>query len=195
MATKDLKKIVDGLETSIDEYNQMSLPSGCTKQEALNVISKEIALVSNIEKREQEKLAQNEELAQKKDHTFFLEGQDKERLKNETEKLAIEKASSEHNMSVQDRELELKTQEQALRQAQFDADQKELKLKHENERRDFLLKVVMFGVTSVTTLLSVCLPVFMYKSLAKMAMRYSWQYDGRTPTEFNEFMRGVKPRV
>jgi len=188
MATKDLDKIVGGLEVSIAEYNNMGLPNDMSKAEALNIISKEVSLVSTVEKRKHETHIQDEELQEKKDHRIFTEHQDEKRFE-------LEKSKTNHDNSIQDQELNIKRKDQELRQAQFDADQRELVLKHESEKRDFWFKVAMFATTSITTLLGIIVPCVMYKSLAKTSMRYSWQYDGRTPSEFNEFMRGVKPRV
>lgn len=188
MATKNLKQIVDGLETSIEGYNDMELPSDCTKQEALNIITKEVSLVSNVKKREHEMEVQDKEYELKKDHQYFVEGQDKERLK-------LEQKNSEHTISMQNKEFALKEKDQALREQQLVIDRQEIEHKHINERRDFWFKVATFTATSVTTLLGIIIPCIMYKSLAKTSMRYSWQYDGRTPSEFNEFMRGVKPKV
>lgn len=85
MAT-DIKKIVDGLKTSVDNYANIELHSDITKVEALSIIVKEFGIINAIEKREFEEKLQKDEYELRKDHTYALDNLDKQKFEFEKKK-------------------------------------------------------------------------------------------------------------
>ena len=120
----DIKKVADNLKKDIEKLSEIEAED-VSKEQALKMIQQEVNIVNSVEKRESEETLQNKEYELKKDHTYFQEGQDKEKLKLERERLDLEKDNSKNSKELGDKKLEL---ERTVHDANVNLDQQKIDL-------------------------------------------------------------------
>lgn len=185
----NLSSLESNIETSIKEYSELPLPNDCDKLRALQILTKELALVTSERKRIfDQKLAEDR---------FELEKDDKYwREKFEEEKFNKEQALAERRLALEeDRQKELlviDTTRLQIEQARLDIERTNLELNikkaNDDKKYRYLQLALTIGIPALTSLVS----LLVYRKLAYSNLKLIYMDEGRPTTDFKDAVKSVK---
>lgn len=185
----NLSSLESNIETSIKEYSELPLPNDCDKLRALQILTKELALVTSERKRIfDQKLAEDR---------FELEKDDKYwREKFEEEKFNKEQALAERRLALEeDRQKELlviDTTRLQIEQARLDIERTNLELNikkaNDDKKYRYLQLALTIGIPALTSLVS----LLVYRKLAYSNLKLIYMDEGRPTTDFKDAVKSIK---
>lgn len=126
----DLSKIESSIKLTADEYSNIPLATDCTKLQALQILTKEISLVSNEKKRIFEEELSKSRFELEKDHKYWTE-------KFEEKKNDLENKTNESKLELESKKFE---SEKDINQKRLDLESKKLKLDKNNNAERIALE-------------------------------------------------------
>ncbi len=177
MATDIKSNMEKEFDQTIKECTNIPLDSDLSKKEALRILVEEAKLLQVVDKRSTDK----EDRERRKEHEYFLEGQDKERL-------SLEKSRSELDQKRLD-----------LEEKKFDLEKQNVNYQnalHERERKDRILTTCLtIGCTLVSTMISVLVPVLVARKQFYVMARMNYIDEGRVCPELKDSAKMVQKFV
>ncbi len=212
MKDADLQSLSEGLTGLVNDLqNPMTQAE---KGAVLGNLVRLNAVVSNEEKRIDENEFRNEQFALNKDHTYFQEKMEenklKEQIKENSEKNAFEQKKFEYQVKMDSKKnsLEKKKLEQQildedrknsiemlrleLEKNRLDAQRKDLEQKAKDARDDKMFKWITFGITTATSLVTTIVPILVYRKLAYTNLKLIYKDEGRPTTEYKDAIKSVQ---
>lgn len=180
MATDIKNNMEKSFDQTIKEYSNIPLESDMSKKEGLRVLVEEAKLLQIVDKRENDK----EDRERRKEHEYFLEGQEKEKTKLERERLDFDKDKSLKNENLEKEKLNLERENLEF--------QKEIR---KQERKDRLITTcVTVGAGLLTTLIGL-VPVFIARKQFYVMARMNYIDEGRICPELKDSAKMVQKFV
>lgn len=185
MATDIKNNMEKEFDQTIKECTNIPLESDLSKKEALRILVEEAKLLTVVDKRSSDK----EERERRKDHEFFQESQDKERLSLEKSRYNLDQQRQVQELDYAKRRIDLEEKKINL-EIENTRYQNEL---HERERKDRILTTCLtIGCTLVTTLVSVLVPVLVARKQFYVMARMSYIDADRVCPELKDSTKLVQ---
>ena len=106
MKATDLQTVENSFTNSVNEYQQIGL-SDPDKAKCIQIIQREASILSNEEKRKNDLEFQDKRFELDKDHTYFQESLEKDKLKQQKESFEYQKIKDSNESKFQDKRFEL----------------------------------------------------------------------------------------
>ena len=103
----DLNNLEQGAIKTIEEYSKMPLPDDYSKQQTLQMLTKELGLISSEKKRVQDSTLQEERFELEKDHKYWNEKFEERKFKLEEDKFKNTSKQEESKLGLEERKLNL----------------------------------------------------------------------------------------
>lgn len=185
----DLSSIEGSVKSTIQEYSNISLPNDCNKLQAIQVLTKEIGLISGEKKRIFDEEMQKERFELDKDHKYWSEKFEEKKFEGEQaltkERLALEAKKLDETLKQE----ELKTR---IEMTRLEIEKTNLELNKQKAKEDqkyrYISLALTIGVPAVTTLIS----LLVYRKLAYNNLKLIYVDEGRPTTNFNDAVKSIK---
>ena len=112
-----------------------------------------------------------------------------------TEELELNKAKFSQDVKNQEFENSIKQQELELSKLKMENDRKMALIQEQSRKNEQIFRYVSLGVTAVTTLTGIIVPLIAYSRLAKTNLYHIYKQEGRSTKEFDEAIRNVKALI
>ena len=112
-----------------------------------------------------------------------------------TEELELNKAKFSQDVKNQEFENSIKQQELELSKLKMENDRKMALIQEQSRKNEQIFRYVSLGVTAVTTLTGIIVPLIAYSRLAKTNLYHIYKQEGRSTKEFDEAIRNVKTLI
>lgn len=112
-----------------------------------------------------------------------------------TEELELNKAKFNQDVKNQEFENSIKQQELELSKLKMENDRKMALIQEQSRKNEQIFRYVSLGVTAVTTLTGIIVPLIAYSRLAKTNLYHIYKQEGRSTKEFDEAIRNVKALI
>lgn len=103
----DLSAVESGIEQSIKEYSNIPLPDDLTKIQALQIVSKEVKMISDEQTRRSNEHIQEERLQLDKDRVYESQKLEKDKFKEEQKKNENDYNLAQERINLDKRRLDL----------------------------------------------------------------------------------------
>jgi uncharacterized small protein (DUF1192 family) len=112
-----------------------------------------------------------------------------------TEELNLTKEKFDQDVKNQEFENSIKQQELELSKLKMENDRKMALIQEQSRKNEQIFRYVSLGVTAVTTLTGIIVPLIAYSRLAKTNLYHIYKQEGRSTKEFDEAIRNVKSLI
>lgn len=180
MKKTELETLEKGLTQTVTEYNNIPL-TDADKGKTLSILEKETKIISG-----ENKSIFDEELSMKR---FELE---KDKVYS-SQKLDDKKFEQDVKQKTFDNNI--KQQELELSKLKMENDRKMALIQEQSRKNEQIFRYVSLGVTAVTTLTGIIVPLIAYSRLAKTNLYHIYKQEGRSTKEFDEAIRNVKTLI
>lgn len=185
----DLSNLESSVKSTIQEYSNISLPNDCNKLQAIQVLTKEIGLISGEKKRIFDEEMQKERFELDKDHKYWSEKFEEKKFEGEQaltkERLALEAKKLDETLKQE----ELKTR---IEMTRLEIEKTNLELNKQKAKEDqkyrYISLALTVGIPAVTTLIS----LLVYRKLAYNNLKLIYVDEGRPTTNFNDAVKSIK---
>lgn len=177
MKATDLQAVENSFTNSVNEYQQIGL-SDPDKAKCIQIIQKETSILSNEEKRKNDLEFQDKRFELDKDHTYFQESLEKDKLKQQKESFEYQKIKDSNDLELQKIRLELEKNDLEARRAQ--------------ERNESKFRWITFGITTGLAFVQFAMTLMSYRKLAYTNLKLIYKDEGRPTTEYKDAIKDVK---
>lgn len=185
----DLNNLESSVKSTMQEYSNISLPNDCNKLQAIQVLTKEIGLISGEKKRIFDEEMQKERFELDKDHKYWSEKFEEKKFEGEQaltkERLSLEAKKFDEALKQE----ELKTRIETTR---LEIEKTNLELNKQNAKEDrkyrYISLALTVGIPAITTLIS----LLVYRKLAYNNLKLIYVDEGRPTTNFNDAVKSIK---
>lgn len=189
MNETELSELKNGLKSTLQEYSSIQMPDGTTKQQAAQVLFREVKMVSDEEKRAFDEKMQEDRFELEKDHKYFTENIEKE-------KLSLEKDSSEKRLVLEEKKFKEQSDIEKLRlsieQSRFDLDKSIYEANQKNAEKERKFKYISLGLTILVPAIVTIAELVVYKKLAYSNLKLIYVDEGRPTVDFKDSVKSVK---
>lgn len=112
-----------------------------------------------------------------------------------SQELELNKAKFDQDVKNQEFENSIKQQELELSKLKMENDRKMALIQEQSRKNEQIFRYVSLGVTAVTTLTGIIVPLIAYSRLAKTNLYHIYKQEGRSTKEFDEAIRNVKALI
>lgn len=185
----NLSSLENGLDSTLKGYSELSLPSDCSKLQAIQVLTKEFSLVSSEKKRIfDEKLAEDR-FQLEKDDKYWREKFEEKKLDQEQtlerERLALDKEKQTFLLSIETTKLKLEEARLEIEKSNLELNKQKVK---DDQKYRYLQLALTIGIPALTSLIS----LFVYRKLAYSNLKLIYVDEGRPTTDFKDAVKSVK---
>lgn len=184
MKATDLQEVESTFANTVEEYKKVGLTDP-DKAKYVAIVQKEASILSNEEKRINDSEFQKERFALDKDHVYFQETLEKDKLKQQKESFEYQKTKDSNDFELQKLRFELDKQ-------RLDFEQKELEAKHIQERNESKYRWITFGITTGLAFVQFVISIAIYRKLAYTNLKLIYRDEGRPTTDYKDAIKDVK---
>ena len=185
----DLSNLESSVKSTIQEYSNMYLPNDCSKLQAIQVLTKEIGLISGEKKRIFDEEMQKDRFELDKDHKYWSEKFEEKKFEDEQDlakkRLALEKSKIDSALKQEELKIQIET-------TRLEIEKTNLELNKQNAKEDrkyrYISLALTVGIPFVTTLIS----LLVYRKLAYDNLKLIYVDEGRPTTNFNDAVKSIK---
>ena len=185
----DLSNLESSVKSTIQEYSNIYLPNDCSKLQAIQVLTKEIGLISGEKKRIFDEEMQKDRFELDKDHKYWSEKFEEKKFEDEQDlakkRLALETSKIDSALKQEELKIQIET-------ARLEIEKTNLELNKQNAKEDrkyrYISLIVTIGIPFVTTLIS----LLVYRKLAYDNLKLIYVDEGRPTTNFNDAVKSIK---
>lgn len=177
MKATDLQTVENSFTNSVNEYQQIGL-NDPDKAKCIQIIQREASILSNEEKRKNDLEFQDKRFELDKDHTYFQESLEKDKLKQQKESFEYQKIKDSNDLELQKIRLELEKNDLEARRAQ--------------ERNESKFRWITFGITTGLAFVQFAMTLMSYRKLAYTNLKLIYKDEGRPTTEYKDAIKDVK---
>ena len=185
----DLSNLESSVKSTIQEYSNIYLPNDCSKLQAIQVLTKEIGLISGEKKRIFDEEMQKDRFELDKDHKYWSEKFEEKKFEDEQDlakkRLALEKSKIDSALKQEELKIQIET-------TRLEIEKTNLELNKQNAKEDrkyrYISLIVTIGIPFVTTLIS----LLVYRKLAYDNLKLIYVDEGRPTTNFNDAVKSIK---
>ena len=185
----DLSSLETSVKSTIQEYSNIYLPNDCSKLQAIQVLTKEIGLISGEKKRIFDEEMQKDRFELDKDHKYWSEKFEEKKFEDEQDlakkRLALEKSKIDSALKQEELKIQIET-------TRLEIEKTNLELNKQNAKEDrkyrYISLALTVGIPFVTTLIS----LLVYRKLAYDNLKLIYVDEGRPTTNFNDAVKSIK---
>ena len=185
----DLSNLESSVKSTIQEYSNIYLPNDCSKLQAIQVLTKEIGLISGEKKRIFDEEMQKDRFELDKDHKYWSEKFEEKKFEDEQDlakkRLALEKSKIDSALKQEELKIQIET-------TRLEIEKTNLELNKQNAKEDrkyrYISLALTIGIPFVTTLIS----LLVYRKLAYDNLKLIYVDEGRPTTNFNDAVKSIK---
>lgn len=185
----DLSNLESSVKSTIQEYSNIYLPNDCSKLQAIQVLTKEIGLISGEKKRIFDEEMQKDRFELDKDHKYWSEKFEEKKFEDEQDlakkRLALEKSKIDSALKQEELKIQIET-------TRLEIEKTNLELNKQNAKEDrkyrYISLALTVGIPFVTTLIS----LLVYRKLAYDNLKLIYVDEGRPTTNFNDAVKSIK---
>ena len=185
----DLSNLESSVKSTIQEYSNIYLPNDCSKLQAIQVLTKEIGLISGEKKRIFDEEMQKDRFELDKDHKYWSEKFEEKKFEDEQDlakkRLALEKSKIDSALKQEELKIQIET-------TRLEIEKTNLELNKQNAKEDrkyrYISLALTVGIPFVTTLIS----LLVYRKLADNNLKLIYVDEGRPTTNFNDAVKSIK---
>lgn len=178
MKDMDLSEIERSAENTIKSYSELEMPNDHSKIQAIQLLSKEISVLSNEKKREFDEKMQSERFELDKDHKYWGE-------KFEEKKFSEEQSLAKERLNQESKRFELEDRKFKFEMFKFENEQKIAK---ENRKLDIIKLAITIGIPAAITIVE----LLVYRKLAYINYKLIYVDEGRPTTESKDAVKSIK---
>ena len=220
MKATDLQAVENSFTSSVNEYQQIGL-SDPDKAKCIQIIQREASILSNEEKRKNDLEFQDKRFELDKDHTYFQESLEKDKLKQQKESFEYQKIKDSNDLKFQDKRFELdkdhtcfqeslekdklKQQKELfeyqkikdsndleLQKIRLELEKNDLEARRAQERNESKFRWITFGITTGLAFVQFAMTLMSYRKLAYTNLKLIYKDEGRPTTEYKDAIKDVK---
>ena len=220
MKATDLQTVENSFTNSVNEYQQIGL-SDPDKAKCIQIIQREASILSNEEKRKNDLEFQDKRFELDKDHTYFQESLEKDKLKQQKESFEYQKIKDSNESKFQDKRFELdkdhtcfqeslekdklKQQKESfeyqkikdsndleLQKIRLELEKNDLEARRAQERNESKFRWITFGITTGLAFVQFAMTLMSYRKLAYTNLKLIYKDEGRPTTEYKDAIKDVK---
>ena len=220
MKATDLQAVENSFTSSVNEYQQIGL-SDPDKAKCIQIIQREASILSNEEKRKNDLEFQDKRFELDKDHTYFQESLEKDKLKQQKESFEYQKIKDSNESKFQDKRFELdkdhicfqeslekdklKQQKESfeyqkikdsndleLQKIRLELEKNDLEARRAQERNESKFRWITFGITTGLAFVQFAMTLMSYRKLAYTNLKLIYKDEGRPTTEYKDAIKDVK---
>ena len=220
MKATDLQAVENSFTSSVNEYQQIGL-SDPDKAKCIQIIQREASILSNEEKRKNDLEFQDKRFELDKDHTYFQESLEKDKLKQQKESFEYQKIKDSNESKFQDKRFELdkdhicfqeslekdklKQQKESfeyqkikdsndleLQKIRLELEKNDLEARRAQERNESKFRWITFGITTGLAFVQFVMTLMSYRKLAYTNLKLIYKDEGRPTTEYKDAIKDVK---
>ena len=220
MKATDLQAVENSFTSSVNEYQQIGL-SDPDKAKCIQIIQREASILSNEEKRKNDLEFQDKRFELDKDHTYFQESLEKDKLKQQKESFEYQKIKDSNESKFQDKRFELdkdhtcfqeslekdklKQQKELfeyqkikdsndleLQKIRLELEKNDLEARRAQERNESKFRWITFGITTGLAFVQFAMTLMSYRKLAYTNLKLIYKDEGRPTTEYKDAIKDVK---
>jgi len=184
MKATDLQEVEGSFTNTVKEYKDIGLTDP-DKAKYLAIMQKEASILSNEEKRNNDLDFQKERFALDKDHTYFQETLEKDKLKQQKEAFEYQKNKDINDLELQKVRVELEKQRLAFEKADLEA-------RRAQERNESKYRWITFGITTGLAFIQFAVSIVVYRKLAYTNLKLIYRDEGRPTTDYKDAIKDVK---
>ena len=185
----DLSNLESSVKSTIQEYSNIYLPNDCSKLQAIQVLTKEIGLISGEKKRIFDEEMQKDRFELDKDHKYWSEKFEEKKFEDEQDlakkRLALEKSKIDSALKQEELKIQIETTRLEIEKTNLELNKQNAK--EDRKYRDISLALTV-GIPAVTTLIS----LLVYRKLAYNNLKLIYVDEGRPTTNFNDAVKSIK---
>ena len=220
MKATDLQTVENSFTSSVNEYQQIGL-NDPDKAKCIQIIQREASILSNEEKRKNDLEFQDKRFELDKDHTYFQESLEKDKLKQQKESFEYQKIKDSNESKFQDKRFELdkdhtcfqeslekdklKQQKESfeyqkikdsndleLQKIRLELEKNDLEARRAQERNESKFRWITFGITTGLAFVQFAMTLMSYRKLAYTNLKLIYKDEGRPTTEYKDAIKDVK---
>ena len=220
MKATDLQAVENSFTSSVNEYQQIGL-NDPDKAKCIQIIQREASILSNEEKRKNDLEFQDKRFELDKDHTYFQESLEKDKLKQQKESFEYQKIKDSNESKFQDKRFELdkdhtcfqeslekdklKQQKESfeyqkikdsndleLQKIRLELEKNDLEARRAQERNESKFRWITFGITTGLAFVQFAMTLMSYRKLAYTNLKLIYKDEGRPTTEYKDAIKDVK---
>lgn len=185
----DLNSLESSVKLTIQEYSNISLPNDCSKLQAIQVLTREIGLISGEKKRFFDEEMQKDRFELDKDHKYWSEKFEEKKFKSEKalakERLALEAKKLDEDLKQEELKIQIETTRLEIEKTNLELNKQNAK---EDRKYHYISLALTIGIPAVTTLIS----LLVYRKLAYNNLKLIYVDEGRPTTNFNDAVKSIK---
>jgi uncharacterized small protein (DUF1192 family) len=205
MKKTELETLEKGLTQTVTEYNNIPL-TDADKGKTLSILEKETKIISGENKSIFDEELSTKRFELEKDKVYSSQKLDDKKFDQDvkqkafdnnikTEELNLTKEKFDQDVKNQEFENSIKQQELELSKLKMENDRKMALIQEQSRKNEQIFRYVSLGVTAVTTLTGIIVPLIVYSRLAKTNLYHIYKQEGRSTKEFDEAIRNVKSLI
>jgi uncharacterized small protein (DUF1192 family) len=205
MKKTELETLEKGLTQTVTEYNNIPL-TDADKGKTLSILEKETKIISGENKSIFDEELSTKRFELEKDKVYSSQKLDDKKFDQDvkqkafdnnikTEELNLTKEKFDQDVKNQEFENSIKQQELELSKLKMENDRKMALIQEQSRKNEQIFRYVSLGVTAVTTLTGIIVPLIAYSRLAKTNLYHIYKQEGRSTKEFDEAIRNVKSLI
>ena len=185
----DLSSLESSVKSTIQEYSNIYLPNDCSKLQAIQVLTKEIGLISGEKKRIFDEEMQKDRFELDKDHKYWSEKFEEKKFEDEQnlakKRLDLEKSKIDSALKQEELRIQIETSRLEIEKINLELNKQNAK---EDRKYRYISLALTVGVPAVTTLIS----LLVYRKLAYNNLKLIYVDEGRPTTNFNDAVKSIK---
>ena len=185
----DLSNLESSVKSTIQEYSNIYLPNDCSKLQAIQVLTKEIGLISGEKKRIFDEEMQKDRFELDKDHKYWSEKFEEKKFEDEQDlakkRLALEKSKIDSALKQEELKIQIETTRLGIEKTNLELNKQNAK---EDRKYRYISLALTVGIPFVTTLIS----LLVYRKLAYDNLKLIYVDEGRPTTNFNDAVKSIK---
>ena len=205
MKKTELETLEKGLTQTVTEYNNIPL-TDADKGKTLSILEKETKIISGENKSIFDEELSTKRFELEKDKVYSSQKLDDKKFDQDvkqkafdnnikTEELNLTKEKFDQDVKNQEFENSIRQQELELSKLKMENDRKMALIQEQSRKNEQIFRYVSLGVTAVTTLTGIIVPLIAYSRLAKTNLYHIYKQEGRSTKEFDEAIRNVKSLI
>lgn len=192
----DLSSLEAAISQSIKTYSESPMPEETSKIQAIQVLSKEVKLISDEKKLEYELQNQKDRFELEKDHKYWSEKFEEKKLDDERSRIQQEINLKKEELELNKKRLRLETRKNNslinVEKRRLDIEENNAKQIEQNRKDDLRFKYISLGLTIAVPMIMTFIELMSYRKLAYANLKLIYADEGRPTTDFKDAVKSVK---
>lgn len=188
----DLSSLENGLTKAIENYSNVPMPDDVSKLQAIQILTREVKLVSDEKKRIFDQENQKERFELEKDHRYWSEKFEEKKFQEEHE---LAKKRLDLDLEKSNALLKIETTKLELEKDRLECEKNNSIQLERNRKDDLKFKYISLGLTIGIPMLTTFISLMVYRKLAYTNLKLIYVDEGRPTMDYKDAVKSVKNLV